>query len=99
VQSFEFVSRARELWEKAGPLASSFEISGAIEIGSLSRRSVLSLIVDAPTVGRKGSMTVRCHRSIFTERCDDENLKAVVDLLYGDVMNAIARSHSVGVRF
>ena len=99
MQSNELLGRARELWLKAGLLSPSFELSGSLEKDYQTNCPALLLMIDAPSVGKKGSMFVRCYRRILVENANDENLKAVIDLLYSDVAQAVNRSHNVGVRF
>jgi hypothetical protein len=99
MQTFELLNRAREYWRTAGLLASSFPLCGAIEQDYQTKTPALRLLVDAPNVGWKNSMLVRCHRSILTSQCSDENLKAVVGLLYTDVMTAVHQAHNRGVTF
>jgi hypothetical protein len=55
-------------------------------------------MVDVPKVGKQNSMTVRCHRAILVEQANDENLKAVIDLLYADMIASVAHAAGIGVK-
>lgn len=90
--------RARELWNEAGLLSAGVNFATFFESDYETGKMLMRLMVDVPKVGAKKSMTVRCHRAILVEQANEENLKAVVDLLYADMIASVASAAGIGVK-
>jgi hypothetical protein len=91
-------ARARELWNAAGLLSAGVQFATFFESDYETGKMLIRLMVDVPKVGKQNSMTVRCHRAILVEQANDENLKAVIDLLYADMIASVAHAAGIGVK-